>query len=303
MAERKSMTLVYRRLLMPFVYLLLAVNDSFGDVRLPALFLDPMVLQRGMEVPVWGWADPGLKTILVEWPACNDDEKSVREDKWQDSIKEAKARAVMNHLQRMEPFAAAKDIVNGTKWVFQKKYRGNPFIAEDYWPTAVLVYGGIRYPECILNYDLYSDQLILLYDDGDSKKFIVLSKDHLESFSYTDTINRKEHFYECFKLPGTGERELYEKLYEGKTALIIRPECEINFERSGMYLGEYLRSYKYYVWVDGRYEHFHSRKTLLEALKRNIPDLKRFIRKNRLKINKLHPENIVTVLKYFDELL
>jgi len=28
-------------------------------VRLPALFSDNMVLQRGMKVPVWGWADPG----------------------------------------------------------------------------------------------------------------------------------------------------------------------------------------------------------------------------------------------------
>ncbi len=30
-----------------------------ADVRLPALFSDHLVLQRDMEVPVWGWAEPG----------------------------------------------------------------------------------------------------------------------------------------------------------------------------------------------------------------------------------------------------
>ena len=28
-------------------------------MKLPAVFSDNMVLQRGMAIPVWGWADPG----------------------------------------------------------------------------------------------------------------------------------------------------------------------------------------------------------------------------------------------------
>lgn len=34
---------------------------AIAAVRLPALFSDHMVVQRGAEVPVWGWADPGEK--------------------------------------------------------------------------------------------------------------------------------------------------------------------------------------------------------------------------------------------------
>src|SRR6185436_12195299 len=30
-----------------------------ADVRLPALFSDNAVLQQGMRVPIWGWADDG----------------------------------------------------------------------------------------------------------------------------------------------------------------------------------------------------------------------------------------------------
>ncbi len=35
------------------------LGDALGDVRLPRLFSDGMVLQRGQSVPVWGWANAG----------------------------------------------------------------------------------------------------------------------------------------------------------------------------------------------------------------------------------------------------
>ena len=39
----------------------LAVFPAVGaaDVKLPAIFSDHMVLQQGMDIPVWGTADPG----------------------------------------------------------------------------------------------------------------------------------------------------------------------------------------------------------------------------------------------------
>ena len=40
-----------------FFFSLLA--DVRADVKLPALFSDNMVLQQGMNAPVWGWADEG----------------------------------------------------------------------------------------------------------------------------------------------------------------------------------------------------------------------------------------------------
>jgi sialate O-acetylesterase len=38
---------------------------SIADVKLPALFSDNMVLQRGRSVPVWGWADDGEKITVT----------------------------------------------------------------------------------------------------------------------------------------------------------------------------------------------------------------------------------------------
>lgn len=40
-------------------------TQSFGDVKLPAIFSDHMVLQRASNVRVWGWADSGEEVALT----------------------------------------------------------------------------------------------------------------------------------------------------------------------------------------------------------------------------------------------
>ena len=42
----------------------MTVSVAQAEVKLPAIFSDNMVLQRGMAVPVWGWADAG-ETVTV----------------------------------------------------------------------------------------------------------------------------------------------------------------------------------------------------------------------------------------------
>ena len=45
------------------IFVLIALSTFtphlLADVKLPAIFSDHMVLQAGVAVPVWGWADPG----------------------------------------------------------------------------------------------------------------------------------------------------------------------------------------------------------------------------------------------------
>ena len=48
-----------RILLLPLVFVAVVQLSARGEVRLPALFSDNMVLQQGMDLPVWGWADEG----------------------------------------------------------------------------------------------------------------------------------------------------------------------------------------------------------------------------------------------------
>ena len=44
---------------------LLSIMTAGAEVRMPQLFQDGMVLQRGVDIPVWGWADAG-ETVCVK---------------------------------------------------------------------------------------------------------------------------------------------------------------------------------------------------------------------------------------------
>ena len=43
---------------------LLAHFNACAAVRLPKIFGDSMVLQRGMAIPIWGWADKNEKIFI-----------------------------------------------------------------------------------------------------------------------------------------------------------------------------------------------------------------------------------------------
>ncbi|MGI8964595.1 MAG: hypothetical protein ACR2H1_00735, partial [Limisphaerales bacterium] len=41
------------------------VSTNQSQLKLPALFSDNMVLQQGMNVPIWGWANDGEKITVT----------------------------------------------------------------------------------------------------------------------------------------------------------------------------------------------------------------------------------------------
>src|SRR6266581_3390674 len=67
----------------------LLVSSLQADVRLHGLFSDNMVLQRGMAVPIWGWADNG-ETVTVQFG--NQTVRTMAKDgKWIVRLKKLKA--------------------------------------------------------------------------------------------------------------------------------------------------------------------------------------------------------------------
>ncbi len=56
----KQGILRWQHLMLVFICFILT-DTVLANVRLPKLFSDNMILQREMQVPLWGWADPGEK--------------------------------------------------------------------------------------------------------------------------------------------------------------------------------------------------------------------------------------------------
>jgi len=61
--------------------LLLMAGSLAAQVKLPPFFSNNMVLQQGMEIPVWGWASPGEK-VTVTFEKAVVSTKTNKEGKW-----------------------------------------------------------------------------------------------------------------------------------------------------------------------------------------------------------------------------
>jgi len=89
---------------------------AYSNVKLNALFSDNMVLQRNMEVPVWGWADEDEK-VTVEF-AGQTVSTTTKNGKWMVKLKPLKENS---EPQEMKVFGSntvlVKNILVGEVWI------------------------------------------------------------------------------------------------------------------------------------------------------------------------------------------
>ncbi len=105
--------------LLPFLFLGATVLPSFAELKLPALFSDKMVLQQGMDVPVWGWADPGAE-ISVTFAGQTEKTKVPASGKFELKLKPLEASAQERELtvtSSSKETLVIKEVVVGEVWL------------------------------------------------------------------------------------------------------------------------------------------------------------------------------------------
>lgn len=88
---------------------------TYADVKMPALFQDSLVLQRGMSNPVWGWADDGEKVTVTL--AGKSKSTTAKDGKWM--VKLPSMRAGGPHIMTIEGNNSIEihNILIGDVWV------------------------------------------------------------------------------------------------------------------------------------------------------------------------------------------
>lgn len=99
-----------------FAMALAVAGSAQADVKLPALFTNHMVLQQGMRVPVWGWADDG-EEVTVEF-GKQSVKTTAKAGKWMVKLKPLKASDVSEKLTvRGKNSITVDDVVVGEVWI------------------------------------------------------------------------------------------------------------------------------------------------------------------------------------------
>jgi len=101
------------------ISLLLAVTvEVLGNVKLPAIIGDNMVLQRNSQVPIWGWADPGEEIrVSVSWHSMEWVIKADKDGKWLFKVTSPKEGGPYEMTLRGSNAVTIKNILVGEVWV------------------------------------------------------------------------------------------------------------------------------------------------------------------------------------------
>ncbi|MDX1667768.1 MAG: sialate O-acetylesterase, partial [Saprospiraceae bacterium] len=85
-----------------------------ADIRLAGIFTDNMVLQRDMDVPVWGWADPG-EAVIVTFAGQSKTAKADENGKWMVRLDKLEASIEGRELKAGEE--TRQNVVVGEVWL------------------------------------------------------------------------------------------------------------------------------------------------------------------------------------------
>ena len=105
--------------ILSFALLLVDAGSVFADVKLPAVISDNMVLQQGMKVPIWGWAEPGEKIFIsVTWQSRGYGARAGNDGKWMVKINPPrKAGGPYEMFIKGNNTITLKNILCGEVWV------------------------------------------------------------------------------------------------------------------------------------------------------------------------------------------
>ncbi len=98
------------------VLLLASLNPAYANVRLPNLLSDHMILQRDVNLKIWGWADPGESVTVT----LKDQTKTTQADKsgnWELILQPLAAGGPFQLTVKGKNALVLKDILVGDVWV------------------------------------------------------------------------------------------------------------------------------------------------------------------------------------------
>jgi len=96
--------------------LLFIFQSAFGQIRVPMLISDGMVLQRNIEVKIWGWADPNEK-ITLNFLSKTYNAETGKDGKWEIILSPLKAGGPYNMEISGTNHITLKNILIGDVWV------------------------------------------------------------------------------------------------------------------------------------------------------------------------------------------
>lgn len=201
--------------------------------------------------------------------------------------------------QFLRSYGPDQRVFSGIRYINNhKQSKGHKFLGEDQYQKGILRIDNRVYQNLILKYDIYNQQILLLYSLQEARPGeIIIKGDKLDGFSLGEKVFDKYYFPEtdtAFFQVFEGKQVTF--LYHWKKDLI--PVVSLD------YLGEFSKLNRIsYIQIDSTNNRFRNKSTFLDYFPEHRKELKRFLRKRRMKIRQVSDSQIWEINDFVNEIM
>jgi hypothetical protein len=193
--------------------------------------------------------------------------------------------------------AENSSLFNGTEYIgYVARPAGHPFFETQKMQLANVYYDGVLFRDIPILYDLVNDQLII--DNYAKTQRIILNS---EKVTFFETAG---HFFirpQTDTSSGNAPGGFYERLYNGRTKVLVKRKKQINTITSSEGIRESYDQYNYYfIKADETYSRVTSRESLIKAFRKNRGEIRKFMRDYETDFRK-DMENIIIKVAEFND--
>jgi hypothetical protein len=188
-------------------------------------------------------------------------------------------------------------LYNGVEHLgYAYKIKGHAYFLQNELSIGAIVYDELEFANVPMLYDLKNGQVVIQYLDGFSKIGLISSK--VKSFTLLN-----HHFVRLDSIPGTPiTGGFYDELYTGNTKVLVKRRKFIEEIVKDEIEREFIALNPVFIQKEDSYYAIKTYKALLTVLKDKAPQVKQYLRKNRIKFRK-DPENtILKAAEYYDSI-
>jgi len=186
-------------------------------------------------------------------------------------------------------------LLNGRVWRnLYYMVREDQFLFSKEFLTGSLTMNGKTFNNIKIRYDIYKDEILTPMDSGG---ILQLNKEMVDSFSILFR-NRAYQFVKVDSLQGL--KGYVHVLYKGKSALFVKYIKKIELLAVESKYDEFYQVNQIYFLKNNTLYQISSKKDLLMVFDKDKPQIKDFIKKNKIEISKSIPESFIPVIRYYD---
>jgi hypothetical protein len=195
----------------------------------------------------------------------------------------------------VESYGPDQHLINGIEYVnLHLHSSGHKFLDEDKFYVGRLVIDKKVYRDIFLKYDIYNQQVLLLIGSlSGGHKQIIVNTLRIDEFEINGRIFRKYTF------PGIGTR-FYQYIGNDEMACLYHFKKEEIFRPIDRYtFSEFtdMKKKSYIYWKSELHE-FKGTHSFARTFPDHQPEIKAFIRQNKLKIRKLNDQQMYRLISY-----